>query len=198
MPIVFQHPTQPLVDQAVEPFLDLVDYTLLPESDPDVIEPMSSLVNPTLPTESDFDEAVESISVLINPTLPLESEVSASHIFFTASSELTEQGGTELASDQTPPSSQIVSFGWDSLVDPRLPSNAPFQIKVKVELYTIARSIVDEGAPVSILFARAWRGMGSPSLVSTASQLLAFDRRTCIALGILTQTPVTLGGKNVL
>ena len=37
--------------------------------------------------------------------------------------------------------------------------------------------------------------MGSPSLLSTASQLLAFDRRTCIALGILVQTPVTLGGK---
>ena len=40
--------------------------------------------------------------------------------------------------------------------------------------------------------------MGSPSLVSTTSQLLVFDRRTCIALGILSQTPVTLGGKTVL
>ena len=40
--------------------------------------------------------------------------------------------------------------------------------------------------------------MGSPSLVSNASQLLAFVRRTCIALGILSQTPVTLGGNTVL
>ena len=62
----------------------------------------------------------------------------------------------------------------------------------------IARCIVDEGALVSILSARAWRGMGYPSLVSTASQLLAFDRRTCIALGILAQKHVTLGGKTVL
>ena len=46
--------------------------------------------------------------------------------------------------------------------------------------------------------ARAWRGMGSPSLVSAASQLLAFDRRTSISLGILSQTPVTLGGKTAL
>ena len=45
---------------------------------------------------------------------------------------------------------------------------------------------------------RAWRGMGSPSLVSTASQLLAFDRRNCVALGILAQTPITLGVKTVL
>ena len=40
--------------------------------------------------------------------------------------------------------------------------------------------------------------MGSPSRVSIASQLMAFDRRTCIYLGILSQKPVTLGGKTVL
>ena len=112
---------------------------------------MSSLVNPTLPSESGFHEAVESIPLLINPTLPLESEVSTSHILFTTSSKLTEQGDTELTSDQPPPSSWIASFDWDSLDEPRLPSNAPFQIKVKVESYTIARCIVDEGASVSIL-----------------------------------------------
>ena len=58
----------------------------------------------------------------------------------------------------------------------------------------ITRFIVDEGASVIILSAHASRGMGSPILVSTSSQLLAFDRRTSIALGILAQTPVTLGG----
>ena len=152
----------------VEPISALVDPTLLSESAPHVIEPISPLVNPTLPSESGFHEVVESISLSINPTLPLESEVSASHIFFTASLELTEQGGTELVSDQPPPSSRIASFDWDRLVESCLPSNAPFQIKVKVESYTIAHCIVDEGASVSILSARAWRGMGSPSLVLTA------------------------------
>ena len=39
--------------------------------------------------------------------------------------------------------------------------------------------------------------MGSPIIVSNASQLLAFDRRNFIALGILAQTPVTLGGKTI-
>ena len=87
--------------------------------------------------------------------------------------------------DNPPPSSQISSFDWDSLVEPCLPSDAPFQIKVKVEPYIIAHCIVDEGASVSILSTRAWRGMGSPSLVSNTSHLLEFDRRTCIALGIL-------------
>ena len=76
--------------------------------------------------------------------------MSASHIFFTASSKLTEQGGTELVLDQPPPSYRISSFDWDSLVEPCLPSNEPFQIKVKVEPYTIAHCIVDEEAFVSI------------------------------------------------
>ena len=82
--------------------------------------------------------------------------MSASHIFFTANSELTEQGGIELTSDEPPPSSWIASFDWDILVEPCLPSNSPFQIKVKVEPYSIARCIVDEGASVRILFARPW------------------------------------------
>ena len=116
----------------VEPILDLFDPTLLSESDPYVIEPMSSLVDLTLPSESEFHEAVELISLSINTTFLSESEVFASHIFFTASSELTEQGGTKLASDQPPPSSRISSFYWDILVELCLPSNAPFQIKVKV------------------------------------------------------------------
>ena len=110
----------------VEPILDLVDPTLISVIDPDVIEPMPSLVNPALPMESDFDESVELISVSINPTLPLESEVSASHIFFTSPSELTKQGGTDITSDQPPLSSRISSYDWDSLVVMRLPSDAPF------------------------------------------------------------------------
>ena len=115
-PIVSQQPTQPLVDQVVEPILALVDPTLLLESDPDVIETMSALVNPTLPSDSDFHEAFELIPLSINPNIPLESEVYASHIFFTASSELTEQGALKSHSNEPTPSSHIASFDWDSLV----------------------------------------------------------------------------------
>ena len=45
-PIVSQQATQPLVDQVVEPISALVDPTLLSESDPYLIEPMSPLVIP--------------------------------------------------------------------------------------------------------------------------------------------------------
>ena len=57
-PIVSQQPTQPWVDQVVKLISTLVDPTLLSESDPNVIEPMSYLVNTTLPSESEFHEAV--------------------------------------------------------------------------------------------------------------------------------------------
>ena len=46
-PVVSQPSTQPFVDQVVEPISTLVDPTLLSESDPYVIEPMSSLVDPS-------------------------------------------------------------------------------------------------------------------------------------------------------
>ena len=80
-PIVSQQPTQTLVDQVVKPISALVYPTLPLESDLyHVIEPMPSLVNPTLPLESDFLKTVEYIPLSINPTLPWESEVSTSHI----------------------------------------------------------------------------------------------------------------------
>ena len=96
------------------------------------------------------------------------------------------------------PSPQIVSFDWDSLVDPCLPSTTPFQINFQVENYIITRCIVDEGAYVSILSTHAWIGMGSPNLMSVVNQSLAFDRRPSQTLGVLIQTPVTLGGKTIL
>ena len=62
----------------------------------------------------------------------------------------------------------------------------------------ISHGIVDEGDSIIILPVRAWRGMGSPNLMSTDNQLLSFDRRNSQNLGILTQTPVTLGEKTIL
>ena len=132
-PIVSQHPIQPSVDQVVEQISDLVDPTLLSESDPNVIEPMSYLVNPTLPSESDFHEAVKSIPLSINPTLPLESEVSTSQFFVIVSSKIYEEGGTQFALNEPPSSCRIASFDWNSLVGPHLPSSTPFQIRVQVK-----------------------------------------------------------------
>ena len=75
---------------------------------------------------------------------------------------------------------------------------AHFQIKFQVEHYTIARFIVDEGASVSILSTRGWRGMGFPSLILNDSQLRTFDRITRKNSRVLTQTHVSLGGETNL
>ena len=40
--------------------------------------------------------------------------------------------------------------------------------------------------------------MGPPSLILNKSQLLDFYRRTSTTLGIIAQTPTTLGGKTIL
>ena len=107
---------------------------------------------------------------MINPTLPLGSELSTSDIFFTVSSEILRQGGTDFTSNEALLIPQIASFDWDSLVEPPLPLVTPFQIKVQVERYTISSCIVDEGASVSIVSARTWRGMGSAKFMSIVDE----------------------------
>ena len=71
-------------------------------------------------------------------------------------------------------------------------------IKFQFKYYTIAYCVVDEGVFFIILSMHALIGMGSPSLVMTINQPLAFDRRPSQTLGFLSQTHVTLGGKTVL
>ena len=92
---------------------------------------------------------------LINPTLPLESKLSASNVFFITSLEPSRQGGTNFLSNEPPPSPHIASFNWDRQAELCLPSDAPFQIKVKVGQYIISRCIFYEGSSVSILSAHA-------------------------------------------
>jgi hypothetical protein len=91
----------------------------------------------------------------------------------------------------------MVSFDWNDLVEPHLPSTTPFQIRVEVNSTNIYRCIVDEGASASILSSSVWKVLGSPKLVSALHELLAFDRRSSECLGILPQLPISLGGKIV-
>jgi hypothetical protein len=133
-----------------------------------------------------------------DPTLLLGSDVSFDYVFSISSSVPSEQGGNPLSSSMLPPSPGMVSFDWNDLVESRLPSSTPFQIRVKVNSMGIYRCIVDEGSSASILSSSAWKYLGSPKLVSTTSELLDFDRRPSECLGILPQFPIMLGGKTVL
>ena len=61
----------------------------------------------------------------------------------------------------------------------------------------ILRTIVDEGASVSILSSTAWKALGSPQLVLSTDQILAFYQRPTAPLGTLPYFPITLGGKTI-
>ncbi len=61
----------------------------------------------------------------------------------------------------------------------------------------IPRTIIVEGASMSILSSTACQALGSPPLVPITQNILDFNRGTNQPLGILPQLPITLGGKIV-
>ena len=95
------------------------------------------------------------------------------------------------------PSTEVISFDWSNLTKSRLQSSVPFQIVVNVTARRILRTIVDEGASVSILSSTAWKDLGSPQLVPATHQILYFNRSPTTPLGTLPYLPITLGGKTV-
>jgi len=84
------------------------------------------------------------------PSLHFESDVSIKHVFFIVGLEPSEQGGIPLPLSTLPPSSKSISFDWNSLVEPHIPSSTPFQIRVEYCSLNISRCILDEGAPTII------------------------------------------------
>jgi hypothetical protein len=177
------------------------DPTLLLESveSTEVVTSMQSSVDPTLLLESlESTKVVTSMQSSVDPTLLLGSDVSTDYVFSISSSVLSEQRGIPLASSTPPPSPRMVSFDWNDLVEPHIPSSAPFQIRVEVNSKNVYRCIMDEGASTSILSSLVWKVLGSPELVSASHELLAFDRCPSEYLGVLPQLPISLGKKNVL
>jgi hypothetical protein len=95
--------------------------------------PMQSSIDPTLLLESvESTKVVMSLQYSVDPTLLLESDVSTDYVFSISSSVLSEQGGIPLTSIKPLPSPRMVSFDWNDLVEPRLPSSTPSQISVNL------------------------------------------------------------------
>jgi len=88
---------------------------------------------------------------LIDPALLLGGDASIDYVFRISSLVLYEQGGIKKSSSILPPSPRMVSFDWNSIINPPLPFYSPFQIMVKVISTRIFHSILDEGASISIL-----------------------------------------------
>jgi hypothetical protein len=190
--LVISQPIHPLVAKVVMPMQSWTDPTLLLGVEvpldhvvPQPIQPL--VVKVVMPMQSSDD-----------PTLILGSGVSNDYVFSIFGSILSEQGGILLIPSTPPPSPKMVSFDWNDLFEPRLPSTAPFQIRVEVNSINIYRCIVDEGASASILSSSVWKVLRSPNLVSTSHELLAFDRRPSEYFGILPRLHISLGGNTFL
>jgi hypothetical protein len=76
------------------------------------------------------EKVVTPMQSSVDPTPLLGSEVSADYVFIIYGSILSEQGGIPLIPSTPHPSPRMVSFDWNDRVEPRLPSAAPFQIRV--------------------------------------------------------------------
>jgi len=144
------------------------------------------------------DNVVELVQSLADYTPLLRGEVPNKRVCFISSTESSSIGGIPVSSNVPPLGSRSVSFDWDSLVEPRLPSATPFQIKVRVNSTNIYRCMVDEGSSASIISSLNWKALGSPKLLTAQSLLLAYDRRPSESMGVLSQLPITLGGKIIL
>jgi len=107
---------------------------------------MQSSVDPTLLLESyKSKEVTLPMKSSTNPTLILGGDASFDHVHSISSSIPSKQGIIPLSPSTLSPSARMVSFHWNDLVEPLLPSSAPFQIR-GVLLY-----IVDERYSTSIL-----------------------------------------------
>jgi hypothetical protein len=123
---VFSHHIQPMIEEVVM----LMKYS----------------VNPTLLLESDKSKEVTFLmQYSANPTLVLGGVASFNHVLSVSSSIPFEQGSIPLSLSTLPPSPRMVSFDWNDLVEPLLPSYAPFHIM------GIRRCIVDEISSTSII-----------------------------------------------
>jgi hypothetical protein len=189
--LVVSQPMQPLVEKVVTSMQSSVDPTPLLRGEVPLYHVVSQPMQPLV------EKVVTSTQSSADPTPLLGSEVSTDYVFSVSSSVLSEKGGIPLVPSTPPPSLRMVSFDWNDLVEPRLPSYAPFQIRVQVNSTNIYKCIVDEGASTSILSSSVWKVLGSPELVSSLHELLAFDKRPSEYLGVIPQLPISLGGNNV-
>jgi hypothetical protein len=82
--------------------------------------------------QSLVEKVVTSLRSSVDHTLLLGSEVSTNYVFSVSSSVLSEQGSIPLVPRTPPPSPRMVSFDWNDLLEPYLPSTTPFQIRVEV------------------------------------------------------------------
>jgi hypothetical protein len=118
--LVSQHSNPSLVDTSFILMQYLVDTTLIFGCDSSLDHVVSHHVQPI----------VVSIQPSIKPTLLLGGDASFNHVLRISSFVPFEKGSIPLSLSTLPPSPRVVSFDWNDLVEPQIPSSTPFQIRV--------------------------------------------------------------------
>jgi hypothetical protein len=115
------------IEKLVYPISSSVDLTLLFKSETQEVDPFPP-VDPILPLENEI-QVVDLISSSIDPTLPLESKPDTAHIFL-IDTKSTMLRGIPPSPMEPPPSNEAILFDWGALTRPRLPSHIPFKITI--------------------------------------------------------------------
>ena len=68
---------------------------------------------------------------------------------------------------------------------------------MRVTAKSILHTIVEEEVSISILYSISWQAICSPPLIPATDQILDFNRRPTVPLGILPHFPITLEEKIV-
>jgi hypothetical protein len=102
-----------LMQSSVDPTPLLGGEVILDHVVPQLIHPLISKVLMLMQSSND-------------PTLLLGTDMSTEYVFIISNLVLSELGGIPLVSSTPTPSPRMVSFDWNDLVEPRLPSSTPF------------------------------------------------------------------------
>ena len=108
----------------VDPSPSLVDPTLPLESEAKVVESMSCPPNPTLSSESVETEVVPSTQSSSCPSLLIKSENHPAEVFV-VSSDFSMQEEVLSLSTGPSPSSEVISFDWSNLIEYSLHLSVP-------------------------------------------------------------------------
>jgi hypothetical protein len=95
-----------------------------------------------------------------------------------------------------PTDTNLIVFEFDDHI-PQLPPQLAFQIQVVVSDKNICRTVIDEGASMSVMSFACWKAIGSPPLNESKNTLKAFNGSGFKPYGVLPSLPVTLEGKTV-
>ena len=87
-------------------------------------------------------------------SLPIENELKPAEGFM-LHSDCSRQDEILFLLTKPSPSSEVISFDWSNLTNSCIHSSVPFEIVVNIIARRMLRTIVDEGASVSILSSNA-------------------------------------------